>query len=192
MAPLILALDVAGNPHQWITAEDAACYYTKQLVAWDFGSEGCVLRGGTSRITNEQSRLAMSSIIAIKGKTMRAEASARYNVPILTNGALFQRDKHICAYCGGVFAKSDLTRDHVVPTSRGGPNTWGNCVTSCKRCNNLKSDRTPEEYGHELLYLPYVPNRAEFLILTNRKILEDQMEFLLSKVPAHSRLLESA
>ncbi|MNE18010.1 CRISPR-associated endonuclease Cas9 [compost metagenome] len=189
MHPLILALDVAGNPHQWITHEDAAYYYTKSLVAWDFGSDGCVLHGGTSRITNEQSRLALSTIIAIKGKTVRAEASARYNMPALSNKALFQRDKHLCAYCGNVFAETELTRDHVVPSSRGGPNTWNNCVTSCKRCNNVKGDRTPTEYGKELLYLPYTPNRAEYLILTNKRILADQMEFLLSKVPAHSRLL---
>lgn len=188
MYPLILALDVAGNPHQWITHEDAAYYYTKDLVAWDFGSEGCVLHGGTSRMTNEQSRLAMSSIIAIKGKNLRPELMARYNKPTLTNRALFERDRHLCAYCGNVFHASSLTRDHVDPSSRGGENSWTNCVTSCKRCNNAKGDRTPAEYGHDLLYVPYTPNRAEYLILTNRKILGDQMEFLMSKVPQHSRL----
>lgn len=188
MHPLILALDVAGNPHHWITHEEAAYYYTKKLVAWDFGSEGCVLHGGTSRMTNEQSRLAMSSIIAIKGKNLRPEMMARYNKPTLTNTALFQRDRNVCGYCGNEFTSSLLTRDHVIPSSRGGENSWMNCVTACKRCNNAKGDMTPEEYGHELLYIPYVPNRAEYLILTNRKILMDQMDFLMSKVPKHSRL----
>ena len=36
--------------------------------------------------------------------------------------------------------------------------------------------------------LAYVPNRAEYLILTNRRILADQMEFLAQHVPAQSRL----
>jgi hypothetical protein len=40
----------------------------------------------------------------------------------------------------------------------------------------------------ELLYAPYVPNRAEYLILTNRRILVDQMEFLSQHVPVQSRL----
>jgi len=40
----------------------------------------------------------------------------------------------------------------------------------------------PEESGLELLYAPYVPNKAEYLILTNRKILADQMEFLVQHV----------
>jgi hypothetical protein len=40
----------------------------------------------------------------------------------------------------------------------------------------------------ELLYTPYVPNKAEFLILCNRNILADQMDFLAQHVSAHSRL----
>lgn len=186
--PLILALDVAGNPHQWISYEDAAYYYTKGLVAWDFGEDSCVLRGGTSSSTNQQSKLKLSTIIAIRGRKMRPEMVTKYNSPTLTNKSLFQRDRHICGYCGREFGEVDLTRDHIIPSSRNGENIWTNCVTSCKRCNNLKGDRTPSEFGHELLYVPYIPNRAEYLILTNRKILSDQMDFLMSKIPKHSRL----
>ena len=40
----------------------------------------------------------------------------------------------------------------------------------------------------QLLYAPYVPNRAEFLILANRRILADQMEFLRQHVSANSRI----
>jgi hypothetical protein len=36
--------------------------------------------------------------------------------------------------------------------------------------------------------LPYIPNRYEAFILSNRKILADQMEFLLQGVPKSSRL----
>jgi hypothetical protein len=42
----------------------------------------------------------------------------------------------------------------------------------------------------QLLYAPYVPNRAEFLILANRRILADQMEFLRQHVSANSRINE--
>ncbi|MFN5191039.1 MAG: hypothetical protein ACK5YU_09705 [Burkholderiales bacterium] len=40
----------------------------------------------------------------------------------------------------------------------------------------------------QLLYAPYIPNRAEFLILANRRILTDQMEFLKQHVAAQSRI----
>jgi hypothetical protein len=87
-----------------------------------------------------------------------------------------------------MFTTARLTRDHIVPFSRGGKDTWMNVVTACRSCNESKSDRTPERAGMELIYLPYVPNRAEYLILTNRRILADQMEFLAQHVPVQSRL----
>jgi hypothetical protein len=40
----------------------------------------------------------------------------------------------------------------------------------------------------ELLYVPYVPSYFEAMILQNRNILADQMEYLLSGVPKHSRI----
>ena len=40
-----------------------------------------------------------------------------------------------------------------------------------------------------LLYVPYAPSVHEGLILANRRILADQMEFLAALLPANSRLL---
>jgi len=51
-------------------------------------------------------------------------------------------------------------------------------VTACKRCNARKGSHTPEEARMPLLAIPYVPNLAEYLVLRNRRILGDQMEFL--------------
>ena len=66
-----------------------------------------------------------------------------------------------------------------------------NVVTTCRQCNGHKRNRLPQECGLELLYAPYVPNKAEYLILTNRRILADQMEFLKQHVASHSRLVLS-
>ena len=86
------------------------------------------------------------------------------------------------------FTHHRLTCDHIVPMSRGGRDTWMNVVTACCTCNQKKGNRTPEEAHMHLLYAPYVPNRAEFLILANRRILADQMEFLRQHVSANSRI----
>lgn len=64
------------------------------------------------------------------------------------------RDRFTCQYCGAVFVTSKLTLDHVVPRSKGGGNSWENLVTSCKPCNALKADRTPQEAGMRLLHKP--------------------------------------
>lgn len=180
----VLKLDIAGIPERWITAEVAASHYVTGEVAWTLGEEIALLRGGMSRATGKRSTLAIHPIVAVCG-------GARVNlldvVPTLVNRKLWLRDNHTCAYCGGSFAASGLTRDHVVPTSRGGRNVWQNVVAACRACNQAKRDRTPEEAGMPLLYAPYVPSRWEDLILSGRRILADQMEFLAAKLPKHSR-----
>ena len=66
---------------------------------------------------------------------------------------------------------------------------WMNVVTSCRSCNHRKSHRTPKQVNMPLLYAPYVPSLWEDFILRNRRILADQMEFLMAHVPKSSRLL---
>ena len=184
--PLVLSLDVAGNPHKWITVEDACYYYAKDLIAWQMGEDDSLLRGGIQRITGLQSKLDINSIIAVKGMTISKIKG--YKVPPLTNKALFRRDHNICAYCGHEFPTSKLTRDHIHARSRGGPDRWENVVTSCGPCNKVKDNKTLKEFGNPLMYVPYAPNRSEFLILMNRNIRADQMEFLKKKCPQHSRV----
>ncbi len=79
------------------------------------------------------------------------------------------------------FGYHELSRDHVHPLSKGGLDIWTNVVTSCRRCNNRKADRLPEQAGMELLAVPFVPNQYEFLYLSNHNVLADQMEFLSAR-----------
>jgi hypothetical protein len=187
--PLILSLDAHGVPHRWISWQQACFYYAKNLVAWTLGEETFTYYGGISRITGERSSITAHSIVAIKGKALAAKGFNQ--VPPLNNRELFRRDRHMCAYCGGEFSYFRLTRDHITPLSRGGRDTWMNVVCACRHCNGHKRNRLPQECGLELLYAPYVPNKAEYLILTNRRILADQMEFLKQHVASHSRLVLS-
>lgn len=185
--PLILQLDMAGNPCRWITYEDAAYYKAKNLIAWTVGDEGYTIRGGKNRVTLSQSTMDLNTIIAVRGEMGDKHI---YRTPTLTNRALFRRDQNICAYCGNEFYQDKLTRDHVMPSSRGGKDVWTNVVTACGGCNKVKDDNTPEEAGMKLLYVPYAPSRHEHLILMNRNILANQMEFLMAHVSKDSRLLD--
>lgn len=49
-------------------------------------------------------------------------------------------------------------------------------------------DLTPEESGQELLAVPFIPTHAEYIYLSGRQILADQMEFLVSHFPRNSPL----
>lgn len=184
--PFILALDQHGVPQRWISWQQACFYYAKDLVSWAAGDRAFVLRGGTSRLTGERSTITANSIIAIRGQAHGHRAFSQ--VPPLSNRELFHRDRHLCAYCGNTFSGLHLTRDHILPLSQGGRNNWMNVVAACRSCNQRKGGRTPEEARMELLYTPYVPNKAEFLILSNRRLLADQMDFLARHIPAHSRV----
>ncbi len=75
----------------------------------------------------------------------------------LSRRNIFERDRHLCQYCGRRFPKPDLTLDHVLPRSRGGKDTWENLVLACVKCNLKKSNRTPEEARMHLLKKPTAP-----------------------------------
>lgn len=173
--PSILALNVAGDPVRWIDYEKAAFYYAKDRVAWELGDDFWIY-GGTRAETRERSKMNLKVIIAVRGMTKNK--ATLFGTPRLTNRALFARDGQICAYCAQPFSLIHLTRDHVHPLSKGGKDVWENVVTACKRCNNLKADRDVNETNMRLVYVPYAPDRAEHLILSNRRIIADQMEYL--------------
>lgn len=185
--PKVLQLDAAGNPQKWIEYEQYAYQYAKDNVLWEAGEATFDMRGGTNAATGVQSILTINTIIALKGTPTDRQVRHFNRVP-LTNKALFRRDQHVCAYCGNEFSKHELTRDHVIPSSKGGKNSWTNVVSACKRCNKRKDDNLLDDINMELLYVPYKPNRYEWLILHNRKILADQMDYLLRGVTEDSRL----
>jgi 5-methylcytosine-specific restriction endonuclease McrA len=147
------------------------------------------LRGGTNAITGERSTLTIDTIVALDNKT--SPTKFRRDTPALTNRELFARDRHLCAYCAVQFTASRLTRDHIHPRSKGGPDVWENVVTACRACNQTKDARTPSQANMVLNYVPYVPSYNETMILKNRRILEDQMEFLIKGVSKNSRLHQS-
>jgi 5-methylcytosine-specific restriction endonuclease McrA len=180
----VLQLDLSGRPQAWLTPREAAGIYATEGVAWTLGDAFVVLRGGTQR-TGLQSRIELHPIIAVRGSM---PSRAWRQAPALTNPKLFARDRHVCAYCGNAVHADELTREHITPTSRGGQDSWMNCITACKSCNGRKGSRMPEEAHMSLLYLPYVPSLHEDMILRGRRIVSDQMSFLLASVPRHSRL----
>lgn len=61
--------------------------------------------------------------------------------PAWSRSGVLARDHFQCAYCG----RTATTVDHVLPSSRGGKNTWLNTVAACGPCNQRKGDQTPEE-----------------------------------------------
>ena len=184
----VLRTDVAGMPLEWIGYQDAVRLITLGQVSYSLGRPLYRIRGGINARTGMRSSVEVQAIIASHGRHPHAQLFANSYTPPLSNKALFRRDQSLCLYCGERFPVALLSRDHVQPLSQGGADTWGNVVTACKRCNNHKAGRTPEQAGMELLAIPFVPTHAEYVYLQGRRILADQMEFLLAHFPRNSRL----
>ncbi len=73
---------------------------------------------------------------------------------------IFARDHNTCQYCGKRFGTSELSIDHVVPRSQGGPNAWDNVVCACVVCNVRKGGRTPAQARLKLIRPPVKPARS--------------------------------
>ena len=99
----------------------------------------------------------------------------------VTNTFLFARDGYACQYCQRhkrQFRNREfLTRDHVLPISRGGDNSWKNVVTACSTCNHRKGNRLPQEAGLRLLTRPVEPNHVE-LVWAVRRVTPIQAKYI--------------
>ena len=184
----VLRTDSAGVPLEWIDYQDAVKLYHLDQVAYGYGSPVFRLHGGINAKTGRRSVIEVNSIIATYGNNHALAKARAHYVPPLNNHTLFKRDAHVCMYCGKRFSTGELSREHVTPLSRGGHDNWTNVVTACKRCNNHKAGRTPEEARMQLLAIPFTPNHAEYIFLKGRRILADQMQFLLAHFPRSSPL----
>jgi len=178
-----LVCDKGGQPQYWASMEASILLKVKDSLSYEFGDSNRY-RGGISRITGERSAVDIAPILFLKD-------SIKYEtrIPPLTNTNLFSRDLNICAYCGRHYPSHKLSCDHIHPTSKGGKNVWTNVVSACKACNHEKADYLLHEIDMELIYIPYTPNHAERLLMQNRRVLADQMDYLRGFLPKHSRIL---
>lgn len=101
-----------------------------------------------------------------KGRAMQARAFAKYcktpngKATIARNNAkrravisiesaltakewrdIIEAQKNRCCYCYKELAVSEITRDHIIPLSKGGHHIKENIVAACQSCNSSKGNR---------------------------------------------------
>lgn len=101
--------------------------------------------------------------------------------PKLNSRNIWLRDRGRCQYTGRSLSLSEGNIDHIIPVSRGGKNSWENCVLSCRKVNQKKADRTPKEAGLQLIRRPFEPQAVPITaVLKNTYEQEDWSHFLVS------------
>ena len=132
---------------------------------------------GDRAFRSQTSRLPCPSVIRL---VRYVHVPRRFRRQV-TNTFLFARDAYSCQYCGrhrsDLRGRQFLTRDHIIPLSRGGTNAWGNVVTSCSPCNNRKGNRVPEEAGMRLISTPEEPNHVH-LVWAVRRVTAQQAKWI--------------
>lgn len=76
---------------------------------------------------------------------------------------VFRRDNFTCRYCGN--DKVPMTVDHMVLWEEGGPSIPINLLTSCKKCNNTRSNMQYEDW---LLSCSYLSNSIKLTTQEHR------------------------
>ena len=188
LAQQVLRTDVSGMPLEWVDYRDAVRLYHNEQIAYSCGRLLYRLRGGINAMTGLRTVVDVNTIIATVGHSRKRNHLDEDYTPPLNNQTLFKRDAYMCMYCGGRFSDSTLSRDHITPFIRGGVDAWNNVVAACRRCNNFKGSRTPEQAGLQLLAVPFTPTYAEYIYLKGRRVLADQMEYLQAHFPRTSPL----
>lgn len=157
-----LVLNATYEPLGIVSARRAVC-----LVLCDKAE---IVEDDGSLVHSE--RLSLASPLVIR---LRYVVKVPYKrSAALSRRAIFARDDHRCAYCGG---RADSI-DHVMPRSRGGANVWENVISACRPCNLRKRDRTPEEAGMTLRTSPRTPRELSWIVFAVGRVPEEWKPYL--------------
>lgn len=144
-----LVLDSSLMPRSVISTERAF------VIAYKGNAEILNVYPEFFGVVNPELKISKPSIIKVF-----KYVNQKYKKVPLNRENVFKRDNHQCVYCGEGLRRV-LTIDHVIPKSKGGPDSWENWVTACRNCNLEKADLSLEEYGKEIP----LPKRPHYLML---------------------------
>lgn len=143
----------------FVGAAKAVCPDTYQVFEWEDWAQ---LEVGEDEpaIQAVSSRIKVPDVLVLSnygGIPSRQVSFTRRN--------LYKRYGNQCAYCSDRFGETELTIDHVIPSSQGGRTGWDNCVLACYDCNQKKGAKTPEQASMPLKYRPTKPAWSAYALV---------------------------
>ncbi len=169
----VLVLNKSYIPIHIITWQKAiSLMYTNSAEAIDKNYQSYTLdqwirnndEDGLRKIHSVNMEIKIPAVIKLLGSNHLPKHCVKF-----TRQNIFQRDNYSCQYCGRRFHRQNLTKDHLIPKSKGGKNTWDNIVTACLSCNKKKADKDLEHSG---LHLTKKPTEPSWMMIVHKKLSE--------------------
>jgi len=152
----VLVLNATYEPINVCTVRRAVVLLLKEKAE--------MLEHGSWELRGEHTRVARPMVIRLRGYVRVPRDTHRRKI---TRRAVFARDGWACQYCG---TRGNLTVDHVIPRSKGGPSSWDNIVASCAPCNRRKGDLPLHRVGMVLSHPPRTPGPQVFISVASPTI----------------------
>ena len=167
----VLMLNFSYEPLGVVSLQRAVrlLFANKAEVVHDAGR---LIRSARNRWTGEVAAFPLPSVVRLL-----YYVTHRRKTVALTKKNVLLRDDYKCAYCSNK-GGSEMTVDHVQPSSRGGKSSWMNLVACCAQCNGRKRDRTPEEAAMALLRRPHVPRFIPFVVVKRHTMPNEWWKYL--------------
>lgn len=166
MSGKVLVLNATYEPLNVVSVKRAVVLLLKDKAE--------IIEATEARLRAEHISVPVPSIIRLVAYVRLPHGMA---VP-MTRRTVLARDNYQCQYCGCTPGKSNLTLDHVLPRSRGGQNTWENIVAACRRCNQRKGCRTPDEANMQLRSKPGRPRYLALVLLRQGRASDSWLKYM--------------
>ncbi len=142
----------------------------RRAIVLLYQSKAEMLEDGVGVVHTPSRDVAVPSVIRLPYLAKRPFRTGKK----LTRTEVFNRDRHLCQYCGK--QSRQLTLDHVIPRYRGGQQTWENLVSACVPCNRRKAGKTLKEAGMKLRNRPAQPRDGRYSYIPSH-FLRDREEW---------------
>jgi 5-methylcytosine-specific restriction endonuclease McrA len=144
------------------TPQEAFCQMaTNSATALEIEGDECIRPVSWAEWLTLPIRAQDNAVLTVRGPIRAPTVIVAVNYarvpkkrPKLCARTIRERDGNRCQYTGVLLRPEEGNIDHVVPRSRGGRDSWENCVWSSKAVNSKKGNRLPHEAGLKLLKLP--------------------------------------